>query len=303
MIPELAMPRALRQDDFVSSFVQDINEADFQVAVIERSKELPVLVDFWAPWCGPCRTLGPLLEKAVGATAGRVVLVKIDTDANPGIAAQFGIQGIPAVKAFRDGQVIDEFSGALPAPAIAACIARVVPSAAAEGLGSALQKLGAGDRAGAEAGLRSLLGDDEAGSAAAFHLAHMLIESGGTAAAVRELAEKVHPSANEYVRVEMLQTLADFIERATPAESDEVERRVAENPKDHDARLSIAANFLVRGHVEPSLDALLESVSRNPKHADGAGQKAILAIFDHLEEPPAQPELVRDYRRRLQIVS
>ncbi|MDX2021563.1 MAG: tetratricopeptide repeat protein [Deltaproteobacteria bacterium] len=285
----------------MSSFVKDINEADFQAAVIERSAQLPVLVDFWAPWCGPCRTLGPLLEKAVQAAGGRVELVKINTDANQGIAARFGIQGIPAVKAFRNGEVVDEFVGAQPLPTIEAFIRSLVPSAARAALAEALAKRP--DPQAARAALGALVDDDEVGSEAAFHLAHVLVATGGPPPEIRTLAERVHPSAPQYPRVEALEALADLLERANLEGVEAAQKKVQDNPRDHEARLSLAATLLSRGQTQAAMDALLESVSRNAAHAGGLARKALLAIFDHLEEPPAQPDLVRDYRRQLQIVS
>src|SRR5437588_10255562 len=108
----------------------DASEATFQSAVIDRSRALPVVVDFWAEWCGPCRALGPLLERASQSRAGAVELVKVDVDANPELARVYGIQGIPAVKAFRDGQVVAEFVGAQPAPAVERCFGSLAPSEA-----------------------------------------------------------------------------------------------------------------------------------------------------------------------------
>ena len=110
--------------------ISDVSEQDFQAKVVERSKQVPVVVDFWAEWCGPCRTLGPALEDAVRKRGGEIELVKLDTDANPRISQAFGIQSIPAVKAFKDGEVVDEFIGAIPPAAIEEFLGRIVPSEA-----------------------------------------------------------------------------------------------------------------------------------------------------------------------------
>ena len=110
--------------------VHEVSERDFEARVIERSRELPVVVDFWAEWCGPCRTLGPALEAAVGKRAGEVELAKVDVDRNPNLAMAFEIAGIPAVKAFRDARIVDEFTGAIPPARIESFLDRLVPSSA-----------------------------------------------------------------------------------------------------------------------------------------------------------------------------
>src|SRR3954451_2905801 len=145
--------------------VIDVTEEDFEQEVLERSKTVPVVVDFWAEWCGPCRRLGPVLEKEADKREGEVVLAKLDTDANPNLSRAFGIQGIPAVKAFKDGRVVDEFTGALPAPQVQSFFDKLVPSEA--------DRLAAG---GDEAPLRKALEREPGRADAAVPLARLMIE-------------------------------------------------------------------------------------------------------------------------------
>ncbi|MEA2180075.1 MAG: putative thioredoxin [Solirubrobacteraceae bacterium] len=157
----------------------DVTEQDFETEVLERSKSVPVVVDFWAEWCGPCRALGPALEKAADAREGDVVLAKLDTDANPGLAQAFRIQGIPAVKAFKDGRVVDEFTGAIPPAQVEEFFDKLVPSEA--------------DRlveAGDEASLRRALEIAPARVDAATELAKLLFADGRREEA-RELVDKL----------------------------------------------------------------------------------------------------------------
>jgi thioredoxin len=120
----------------------DVTEATFETEVVERSRTVPVVVDFWAEWCGPCHTLAPVLEQAVAEREGGVVLAKVDVDANPGLAQQFGIRGIPAVKAFKDGRMVSEFTGAQPPQAVATFLAELTGPSQGERLLAELQETG-----------------------------------------------------------------------------------------------------------------------------------------------------------------
>ena len=164
--------------------VIDVGEADFDSKVVERSRELPVVVDFWAEWCGPCRVLGPALEAAVGKRSGEVELVKVDVDQSPRLAASYGVQGIPAVKGFRDGTVASEFTGAQPPAAIEAFLDELVPSEA--------ERLAEG---GDETSLRRALEADPRHSPAAIGLARILLGRGEQA----EALELLRPFATDFV--------------------------------------------------------------------------------------------------------
>jgi putative thioredoxin len=238
----------------------DVTERNFQTAVLDRSHAVPVVVDFWAEWCGPCRQLGPVLEKAIAARAGKVELAKVDTDANQSLARAFGIQGIPAVKAFRDGQVVSEFVGAQPPAAVERFLDGLVPSEA-----DAL--VAAGD----EESLRRAVELEPARADAAVPLARILHARGASDKAL-ELLERVPGSFA----------------------ADGLAARIAlERSADPD--LSDAFQALDGGEHERALDMLIGAVAG----ADGTRDDIRRVVVGVLDELGVESSLARESRRRL----
>ncbi len=269
--------------------VFDVGAADFKARVIEASRHAPVVVDFWAGWCAPCRMLGPVLEREVGALGGRVSLAKLDVDANRELAAAFEIQGIPAVKAFVDGKVVDAFEGARDARFVRGFLERLSPS-------DAKKKLA---QASTMSELRALLGDPEVGPLALVQLAPKLIADAHAGEAL-ELLEKTRFAPELAEKAELLKQRARFAAEAFAGGGEGQARTALEkNPEDLEARWRLAGALAAREAYEEALAELLELVKTNRKFKDDGARKMMLMIFEELGHGH---ELTRDFRRKLLVV-
>lgn len=274
----------------LSENILDVTEASFEDDVVMRSHQVPVVVDFWAPWCGPCRMLGPILERLAIEGGGAFVLAKLNVDENPNLSIRYGVQGIPAVKAFRNGEVVSQFVGAQPEPRVRRFIDNLVPDPSEAAVEDASSLLATRHYAEAEEAFSEVLDEDEANAAAALGLVKSLLMQGKGERALEWIDH--FPAGTEWATAEKLKPLATLLVEADAC--DEVEH---DDPLE--AQLHHAAHLVRRGNLPAAMDGLLGVLRQDKRYRNGMPKDVMLALFAMLGD---DDPLTREYREELASV-
>jgi putative thioredoxin len=283
----------------MSAFTLDVNIQNFEQEVLQASRKVPVLVDFWAAWCAPCRALKPILEKLAREYQGRFRLAKVNSDENQALAYRYGVRGIPNVKAFVNGQVVDEFTGALPEAQVREFVERLLPSPAEPLRQEALAAKARGENAVMRQLLLRAIELDPRHEAARLDLVEVLAEAGELQEAQRLLAE-IADHAKDRARVDALGArLALAATAPQGADAGQLRARIAAAADDLEARLELANLLALRQDYRPALEQLLEIVRRDRGFRDDIGRKTMIQIFNLLG---SDSDLVREFRSALASV-
>ena len=272
----------------------EAGEENFEADVLERSHDVPVLVDFWAPWCGPCRVLGPVLEKLADEYSGKFVLAKINVDESPSLAGAFGVQGIPAVKLIKDGEIAGEFTGALPEPAVREMLSRYLPSEYDEQADEAADLEEQGKPAQAQVIYQSILDAEPTHTKSLLGLGRTLMNAGDREGALETL-ERISPAAEERKIADRLIARLQ-LQGDQSADEATLRQKLASQPDSLEARFDLAQALAANEKFEEALSELLNIVKSDRDFRDDGARKAMVQIFELL--PPDDP-LIDKYRSEL----
>jgi|AMFO01.1.fsa_nt_gi thioredoxin len=278
-----------------SPYIVEITEGNWQQAVVEQSRRVPVLVDFWASWCQPCQMLMPVLARLAEDYRGKFILAKVNTEEQQNLAAQFGIRSIPTVKLFKDGQPVDEFAGALPESEIRRFLDRHIPRESDTQVEQARALLLQGDAEGALKILEVAKAEDPGNPNVDIALAQAKAAAGDAGSAL-EILDRLPLDAQDKPEVQRLKGMLHFEALAAGApDAATLATRLERNADDHEARRLLAARKVLAEDYEGALELLLELMRRDRKFGDDAARKDMVAVFDLLGEDPLVPR----YRSRM----
>lgn len=278
----------------MTQFSYDVSLQDFEARVVQPSLEVPVVIDFWAPWCGPCQTLKPMLEKLAEEYQGRFLLAKINSDENPEISQHFGVRSIPSVKVIYQGQLVDEFNGALPEGQVRAFLDRIaLPPLGGDLRAEAAELVAAGELDAALAKLVEATREKPEDEGLRLDAVEVLMQLGRNDEAQQLLAAEYTQEAERAAALRARLALA-----AGAADTAPLEAKLATHPDDHAVRLELSRAYAAQSRFREALEAALEVVRRDRFFEEGAGRKAMLQLFEALASEQYD-DLVREFRRKL----
>jgi putative thioredoxin len=274
----------------------EVTEQNFASQVIEASHQQPVLVDFWATWCGPCQSLMPILENLAQSYQGKFLLAKVEIDSQQGLASQFGVRSVPTVKLVKNGQIVDEFTGALPESQIRTFLDKHIENESTQLMQQALMLYQQGDTETALAQMGQVLQAHPDNQNNKIMYASILLREQHIDEA-RKWLESLPEDAKDNPQVQAMQAQLEFIHIVENApDMATLQQQVADDPDNSEARYQLSAHAILQGQFETAFEQLLEVVKRDRQYQDDAGRKALLKLFGLLGD---QHELVSSYRRKL----